>query len=137
MNEQGCILHQGYRSGDGYGAVYKQGRLWSAHRWAWFQHYGPIPEGMLVCHMCDNPLCVNPEHLFPGTPAENSADRNRKGRVIKRSSTAKLSDWQIIGVMARLLFGERQIDVAKDFAISQVSVSAIWRGESYPDWFRR
>lgn len=76
----GCWLWSLSPGQDGYGKIKIKGRTYRAHRVAWEAFNGEIPEGMLVCHKCDQPLCVNPSHLFLGTPLDNMQDKVKKGR---------------------------------------------------------
>ena len=64
--------------------------LMKAHRLSWMLFFGPIPDGLCVCHECDNPKCVNPEHLFIGTKLDNAHDRDKKGRTISHGKKANV-----------------------------------------------
>lgn len=88
--DSGCWEWQASRSALGYGyfRMSMDEWMWLAHRASWVFANGPIPTGMLVCHHCDNPPCVNPMHLFLGLDRDNTADRVRKGRSSRRGAPA-------------------------------------------------
>lgn len=83
--EGDCWLWTGAVRGPGYGAFCWNGRQGYAHRFSYEHHKGPLPEGAAIMHICDTPLCVNPDHLEVGTQAENLADMYAKGRGRKAS----------------------------------------------------
>lgn len=81
----GCWIWIGGKTSDGYGKFYLNGIKRRAHRVAWVIRNGQIPEGLNVLHNCDNPSCVNPDHLFLGTQIDNIIDMVSKGRNRDRS----------------------------------------------------
>ena len=78
-----CWQWTGGKSSLGYGDMMIEGKRIGAHRFSYQLHHGPIPEGMWICHHCDNPKCINPDHLFIGTHQDNSNDKIKKGRDVQ------------------------------------------------------
>lgn len=123
-----CWLWMGAKRGDGYGAFQLGPKQIAAHRYSYQLRSGEIPEGMVVMHSCDVPLCVNPTHLRLGTHAENSADAARKGRKLPGSQNhqAKLTEGQVIEMRERYAAGGvTQRQLADAFEVSPALVAAI------------
>lgn len=76
----GCWIWTGTRNSNGYGILRSEGQSLRAHRLSYEFHIGQVPDGLFVCHKCDVPSCVNPDHLFLGTAKDNSEDMMRKKR---------------------------------------------------------
>lgn len=120
------------RNACGYGLFKLSGKAQLAHRVSWFLEHGSWPQ-QLVLHRCDNPACVRPEHLFPGDPADNSADKIKKGRLNprdgERNGRAKLSRDDVASIRSRhAAGGVTQTALAKEFGVSQVQISHVVRG---------
>lgn len=125
-----CWHWRGARTKDGYGNFWTGDRSDRAHRFAYQLAKGPIPEGLIVCHSCDEPSCVNPNHLWVGTHADNSDDKLAKGRDNpprgSRNRHAKLTKHQVVEIRRLYAAGRHTQDaLAAKFGITQASVWAI------------
>lgn len=121
-----CWSWVGAGKGNGYGHTSRG----PAHRVSYELFVGPIPEGMDVCHKCDNRSCVNPDHLFIGTRAENMADMKAKGRG-SGGCRKHLREHQVQEIRRRLAAGVAQAEIARTMNINRSTVSAINQGKSY------
>lgn len=119
-NERGCHLWRAAGVRGGYGLVKQRGVKMAAHRASWTRAHGPIPDGLYVLHKCDTPLCVNPEHLFLGTAADNYADARAKGRHTHgENSTSPLTAAQVLDIRRRCASGESQASVGRRHGVSR------------------
>ncbi|WFC66447.1 hypothetical protein EUC41_09045 [Achromobacter denitrificans] len=134
---EGCWQWKGAKKATGYGNFYLGGKVIGAHCASFRLLVGDIPAGMYVCHTCDTPSCVNPDHLFLGTPAENQADMARKGRAVgmrlggEHHPMAKLTTAQVNEIRARRAAGEKLKDLARSFGVSESNISVVTNCRSW------
>ena len=110
-----------------------------ASRISWELHRGPVPEGLWLLHHCDNPPCVNPDHLFLGTPADNSADRDRKGRrnpligsAGEDHPRARLTEEQVRAIRAEYdAEGTTHQKLADRYGVSRTTITMILTGVNW------
>jgi HNH endonuclease len=122
----GCWIWLGGLGKDGYGMAWdvNEKKTLGAHRWVYMLLVGPIPEGQKVLHRCDNPCCVNPEHLFLGTTADNNADmraKNRHGHGTTHGMN-RIPDSDVLAI--RESKGRHQ-DIGAKFGVSKSLVTKI------------
>lgn len=149
-NERGCRMWLGTKRGGRsvYGQIKINGRARGVHRVAWELVHGPIPDGLCVCHTCDEPICVNVGHMFLGTHRENMADRQAKGRTARgaksgarthpethargeRSGRAKLRAADVIEIRRRYANGTIIADMRREYGVDwktiQRAIHGGWR----------
>lgn len=131
-----CWEWTGSKDGGNYG-VYRSPNLPDdkAHRLSWIFYNTEIPEGLLVCHKCDNPSCVNPNHLFLGTDKDNVLDKMNKGRFIKMrgklNGRCKLSVDDVRDIRELHNDGLSYKQISKIYSIGMTQIGRIIRGESW------
>ncbi len=121
---------------DGYGRFHiRRGKCYSTHRFSYEYYFGIIPDKMLVCHICDNPSCVNPNHLFIGNNTDNLQDMSKKGRSTfgEKSTNAILTDDAIIDILEGIKFNKYQsiTEIMNIYNVSRPTIHRIFRKESW------
>ena len=128
IGKDSCWNWTGVKIKKDYGHIKMDGKMILTHRFSWTIHFGKIPEDLCVLHTCDNPPCVNPNHLFLGTIADNNKDRDDKNRQAKlkgeNHGMAKLT-WDKVKEIRNLKNQLSQRKIAKMFNIHRGTVSKI------------
>ena len=137
VTESGCWIWIGSLNTGGYGSIRIAGRMKTAHRLSWEIHNGPIPPGdhqgaTSVCHTCDEPSCVNPDHLFLGSHKQNMRDMARKKRgfrpIGELHPRSKLTEAEVLAI--RKSPGLHK-DIAAVFNVSRTTVGRIKSDERW------
>ncbi len=138
IDSAGCWIWQRAKSSRGYGQIWYGKKSTQAHRLSYQLFVGPIPEGMHICHHCDVPACINPEHLFPGTDRDNALDCVKKGRRPKvgpdrgTCKHAHLTLEQAAIVRQKIATRSGSLyDLAKELGISYYVIAGISNGRNY------
>lgn len=134
---ESCWIWVGYTNDTGYGALNVEGSPKLSHRLSWTFFKGEIPEGAYVCHKCDTPNCVNPDHLFLGTQQDNMADMDTKGRrrygvsLGENHGYSKLSNEDVMFIKNYPKYHGSGVKLAKKFNISATNISDIRNGKTW------
>ena len=136
ITQDGCWEYAGYRNKLGYGELHLYSpefdpakRKYRAHRIAYAYHFGVDPGEMMVCHKCDNPACINPDHLFLGTAKDNMRDMIAKGRAPaqdgERNHAAVVTEATVIEIVSAIREGKSNKQIAQRIPVSHSTVSLI------------
>jgi len=142
ITDRGCWEYNGPKNEEGYGRVLlcvaklsPRKRYYRAHRLSYAFYQGADPGAMMVCHKCDNPSCINPDHLFLGTAADNSADMAAKKRASPQAgilnSARKLDEPLVLDIVSKIKQGLSNTAIARDLPITHHQVSLIRLGKSW------
>ena len=128
--ETGCWQWRAHTDKDGYGVLPGDSKNTRAHRFSYEFHKGPIPDGLVICHHCDNPGCVNPEHLFVGTKKDNAQDALRKKRhyVGEKNGRSKLTEENVKEILNSSINGQQ---LANKFCVTRQTINNVKRGDTW------
>lgn len=133
QSDSACWLWIACKNANGYGIMNVAGRPMSAHRISWVIHNDQIPDGMCVCHKCDTPSCVNPNHLFLGTQKENMRDAKTKGRMQRgeRHYRAKLNRKDVVDIKRLHSQGVMIKQLASNYGVHVNTISRVINKNSW------
>lgn len=128
-----CKMWLRAKDKDGYGLAIYNGATRKTHRLSYELTHGAIPEGKIICHRCARPGCIQPDHLYAGTPADNSADMVKHGthQIGEKHSNSKLREQDIVNIRDRVAAGETQTALAIEYGIYQSAISKIIKRETW------
>jgi hypothetical protein len=133
-----CWMWLGTITSDGYGRLSVNDCGRPAHRYSWLCHFGDIPQNMNVCHHCDNPWCIRPDHLFLGTDQDNVDDMRAKGRDTygqnygKNNGQSRLTDEQVLEIRRKCAAGGLSHEkIARQYHIDRKTVAHINSGRNW------
>jgi hypothetical protein len=135
-----CISH--HKDRKGYPIITVNYKNFHMSRYIYEIHHGPIPKGLMVRHKCDNPACINPDHLEIGTAYDNVHDMIDRGRakhgntppppsIGSKNKIAKLNEQKVVDILKRLEKGESQASIARDYGVNRVRICEIAKGKSW------
>ncbi len=128
-NNDGCMLWAGCLTPKGYGSFRVKGKDTHASRFSYLLHCGNIPKNLCICHKCDNPACVSPEHLFIGTQKQNVMDMIKKNRQNyakgSKIGLSKLNEEKVKNI--KNLIGEKKLSLSEVSKIFNVSIRNIYK----------
>ena len=127
LPDTSCVIWKGRLDTSGYPYFSAEGTRYSAHRYSWESANGRSADDAFVCHLCDTPACVNPNHLELGNPTENGFDAAVRGRLYAKLSPAK------VRLIRKIFTGRavKQREIAEAFGVSQATVSRALHGNNW------
>lgn len=139
LDPEVCWEWRGPVNGNGYGRFVVKNEHRLAHRISYKYFVGEIPEGKVVCHTCDNRICVNPHHLWVGTQSDNLKDASDKGRMFRpntngeRNGNRKLCESDVRTIRAMFRGGQKRYRIAQHFKVSPSTIGEIISGKIWKD----
>jgi hypothetical protein len=134
-DSSGCWLWTKGKNSDGYGFLMRDRCMIGVHRLSFMVFRGDIPIDMLVCHRCDVRNCINPEHLYLGTHADNMKDMSERKRTKfqdgENNSSVKLTRSQVVDILNRWSEGEPQSTLAEEYEVSPATIHCIVRRKTW------